>query len=368
MYRKLIRPVLFLLSAETSHRLTLGFLRLLYLVPGMHYLIRTVANHVTPSLPTKVMGLEFPNPVGMAAGMDKNAKCARPLADLGFGWVELGTVTPLKQSGNPGKCIFRLPDNAAIINRMGFTSVGVDRFIRNLQRFGKGGIAGINIGKNRNTPMDQAIDDYLSAMQAVYPYADYITVNISSPNTSHLRDLQKRDNLDALLGSLKNEQIMLGKTRRHYVPLAVKIAPDLNDEEIATIAEMLIKHKIDAVIATNTTITRPGIEDDIRASERGGLSGRPLKTLSTEVIRKLYNHLQGQIPIIGVGGVENAADAWDKMVAGADLIQIYTGFIYEGPAIIRRIVRGLERRVRSSGFSTISEAVSKARSGIHLMR
>ena len=368
MYLKLIRPVLFSLDAETSHRLTLGFLRLLYLVPGMHHLVRTISNHITPSLPTTVMGLEFPNPVGLAAGMDKNAKCARPLGDLGFGWVELGTVTPLKQSGNPGKRIFRLPDHAAIINRMGFSSVGVERFIQNLQHFGKSGIVGINIGKNRATPMDHAVDDYLSAMQAVYPYADYITVNISSPNTSHLRDLQKEDNLDALLASLKNEQIMLGKTRRHYVPLAIKIAPDLNDEEIATITKLTLKHKIDAVVATNTTVTRPGIEDDIRASEGGGLSGRPLKALSTEIIRKLYNHLQGKVPIIGVGGIATAADAWDKMVAGADLIQVYTGFIYEGPAIIRRITRGLERRVRSSGFSTISEAVSKARSGIHLMR
>ena len=368
MYVKLLRPILFLLDAELSHRLTLACLRFFYLVPGMHQLMQFAFARLTPSLPTNIMGIDFPNPVGLAAGLDKNAKYAQPFADVGFGWVELGTVTPRKQAGNPGKRIFRLPEHAAIINRMGFASVGVDRFLRNLQRFGKGGIIGINIGKNRTTPIGNATDDYLSAMQAVYPYADYIAVNISSPNTSHLRDLQKQENLDALLGGLKNEQIMLGKTRRHYVPLAVKIAPDLTDEEIKTIAELVVKHKIDAVIATNTTVTRPMVEDDIRASEGGGLSGRPLKALSTELIRKLYNNLQGRVPIIGVGGIENASDAWDKMVAGADLLQIYTGFIYEGPAIVRRIVRKLKRRVHSSGCSNLQEAISKARSGIHLMR
>jgi len=368
VYEKLFRPLLFMLDPEFSHRLVVAFLYYLYKIPGIHLLARLLYTRLTPPLPVTVMGLEFPNPIGLAAGLDKHAKCAKGLADMGFGWVELGTVTPQKQAGNPGKRMFRLTDNKAIINRMGFNSVGIDRFLRNLRRNGKAGIIGINIGKNRSTPMDQAVDDYLMAMQAVYPYADYIAINISSPNTSHLRDLQKEPNLETLLATLKNEQIMLGKTRRHYVPLAIKISPDLTDEEIAVIAKLVIKHKIDAVIATNTTVSRPGLEDNLEASEGGGLSGQPLKTVSTDIIRKLYNHLKGKVPIIGVGGVENASDAWDKMVAGADLVQLYTGFIYEGPAIVRRTVRGLRRRMQSSGDSSISETITKARSGIHLMR
>ena len=368
MYTKLIRPILFLFSAEFSHKLMIRFLRTVYMVPGIGLLVRLVMKGQIKKLSINVMGIDFPNPVGLAAGLDKNGTCTRAFSDLGFGWVELGTVTPKSQKGNPGTRIFRLESEHAIINRMGFPSVGVNRFLKNLRLFGKKGIIGINIGKNANTPLSKANEDYLMAMRAVYAHAHYIAINISSPNTTGLRDMQSGENLDSLLSCLKEEQIVQTQTRRHYVPLAVKIAPDLNDEEIKSIAETVLKHKIDAVIATNTTVTRPGMEDALYATENGGLSGRPLKILSTEIIRKLYNHLQGKVPIIGVGGIENATDAWDKMVAGADLVQIYTGLIYEGPGLIRRINRGLERRLRSAGSSSLQEIINEARSGIRLMR
>jgi len=368
VYRNLLRPLLFLFDEEFGHKLIIKLLRLFYVLPGARLLVRGLIGRDCAQLPVEVMGLKFPNPVGLAAGLDKDATCVRAFADMGFGCVETGTVTPERQTGNPRKRLYRLKDQRAIINRMGFPSVGVKRFVRNLQRHTIGGIVGINIGKNRTTPLKQAKEDYLTAMRAVYPYADYIAVNVSSPNTPHLRDLQKGAALEALLVALKDEQIMQTKTRRHYVPLAVKIAPDIDDDAISAIATLVTKHKIDAVIATNSTVQRPGIEDQLLASEGGGLSGQPLKALSTEVIRKLYHHLKGQVPIIGVGGVETAADAWEKMVAGADLIQVYTAFIYEGPAVARRIIRGLHRQVRAAGFTSLQEAVNKARTGVHLMR
>jgi len=368
VYKKLIRPILFLFSAEFAHKLIIRLLRTAYLVPGIGMLVRMVMAGQIKKLSINIMGIDFPNPVGLAAGLDKNGTCTRGFSDLGFGWVELGTVTPKSQKGNPGRRIFRLESDHAIINRMGFPSVGINRFLMNLRLFGKKGIIGINIGKNSTTPISQANDDYLMAMRAVYPHAHYIAINISSPNTTGLRELQSGDNLDSLLSCLKQEQIVQTQTRRHYVPLAVKIAPDLDDDELKSIADTVLKHKIDAVIATNTTVTRPGMENALYATENGGLSGKPLKAMSTEIIRKLYNHLQGKVPIIGVGGIENATDAWDKMVAGADLIQIYTGLIYEGPGLIRRINRGLERRLRSAGSSSLQDTLNEARSGIRLMR
>jgi len=368
VYKRLIRPLLFLLHPEIAHKLILRGLRMLYLIPGIGWIVRLFSGNFVTRLPVELLDRRFPNPVGLAAGLDKDASCPQAFADMGFGWVELGTVTPEKQKGNPGKRLFRYPNEAAIINRMGFPSIGVDRFLRRLQHNPRRGITGINIGKNRNTSLSNAVDDYLTAMRAVYPYADYIAVNISSPNTSGLRDLQNAQHLENLLESLKNEQVMMTRTRSHYVPLALKIAPDLDDDSIKTIAELVLKHKWDAVIATNTTITRPGMDDYIGLPDEGGLSGTPLKDLSTSVIRRLYNQLQGKVPIIGAGGVTDANDAWEKLVAGADLIQVYTGFIYEGPAIVRRIVRGLDRRVRTGGFNNLQDALEKARSGIHLMR
>lgn len=364
----LIRTLLFLLDAETSHQLTLFLLRIVNKIPGLPALLRALYRPHSNALAVELMGLQFPNPVGLAAGLDKNAECVPALFNIGFGAIEIGTVTPRPQPGNETKRLFRLPRHHALINRMGFPSVGVDAFLKNLRGGNRTGVVGINIGKNKNTSNDQAIDDYLSAFRAVYASANYVTINISSPNTPNLRDLQSGNALDDLLNALKHEQIMLGKTRDIYVPIALKIAPDLDEGEIVAIADLVQKHKLDAVIATNTTIERNGVEDELLATEIGGLSGRPLKERSTQVVRILYNHLKGTIPIIGVGGIENADDAWERLVAGADLIQVYTGFIYEGPAIVKSICRGLEKRVLAAGCNTLTEAVEMARTGIHLMR
>lgn len=365
---KLLRPLLFLLDAERSHNLTFLAVRIAYLLPGFQTLLRTLLARRTPQLAVEIMGLRFPNPVGLAAGLDKNAQYVRPLMDFGFGWLELGTVTPRPQAGNPKNRLFRIPGHAALINRMGFNNVGVERFVRSLKRHGKAGIIGINIGKNAATSEERAIEDYVEALRAVYQYADYIAVNVSSPNTPGLRGLQEFQKLDELLLRLKHEQITLGTTRRVYVPITVKIAPDLDDDQIAAIARLARVHRLDAVIATNTTLARPGMEDVLQARETGGLSGQPLRSLSTAVIRKLYTHLQGEIPIIGVGGVENAEDAWEKLVAGADLIQIYTALIYQGPSVVRKMVSGLRLRVEASGCASLAETVLKARRGTHLMK
>jgi dihydroorotate dehydrogenase len=257
--------------------------------------------------------------------------------------------------------MFRLTRHAAIINRMGFNNVGVYRLITNLVPQGKPCPIGINIGKNRDTPVERAVEDYLSTLQAVYGHADYVTVNISSPNTAGLRDLQNEEYLDTLLRALKAEQASLAEKHGRYVPIALKIAPDLDDSQIAAIARRVLEHRFDAVIATNTTVTRPGLTAEPLAAQTGGLSGRPLKPLSTEIIRKLYAPLQGKVPIIGVGGIENADDAWEKLVAGADLIQVYTGFIYEGPCIVQAIVRGLAERLHASSGNNLTEAVAHAR-------
>lgn len=359
---------MFTLDAELSHRLVLNLLRFTYLIPGIGVLLRMTARFSNDGLQSEVMGIHFPNPIGIAAGLDKNARYYRPLLDLGFGSIELGTVTPKPQSGNSPKRMFRLPSKRAIINRMGFPSIGVEHFARNLRRHGKHGVIGVNIGKNKTTPNERAVEDYLAAFRAVYGLADYVAINISSPNTPHLRAFHQHDKLIELLEPLKNEQEMLGKTRRVYMPIALKISPDLNDEEIENIARIAVDQRLDAIIATNTTISRDGIEDELLSTEPGGLSGQPLKDKSTEVIRKFYNHLQGKVPIIGIGGIENADDAWEKMVAGADLLQIYTGFIYEGPMLAKNICVGLAKRVQASGFETLTEAVKQARTGIHLMR
>ena len=358
---RLLRPLLFRLPAETSHRLIFTLLGFFYRLPGAGAILRTLFIRRLPTLPVNVMGLRFSNPVGLAAGMDKNAEHIRPLSDFGFGFLEVGTVTPRPQPGNPGPRMFRLARHAAIINRMGFNNVGVYRMITNLVRQGKPCPIGVNIGKNRDTPVEQAVEDYLSALQAVYGHADYVAVNISSPNTAGLRDLQNEENLDALLRALKTEQALLAEKHGRYVPIAVKIAPDLDDTQIAAIARRVLQHQFNAVIATNTTITRPGVTEEPLAAQTGGLSGRPLKLLSTEIIRKLYTQLQGKVPIMGVGGIENAEDAWEKLVAGADLIQVYTGFIYEGPGIVQAIVRGLAERVQISGCHNLTETVAQAR-------
>ncbi len=357
----LIRPLFFALDAERSHDLTLGLLRAAYRAPGARSLVRRCYADCTPPLPVEVMGLRFPNPVGLAAGLDKEARCLTPLHDFGFGFLELGTVTPQPQPGNPKPRLFRLTHHAAIINRMGFNSSGLDAFLANLAAQPRRGLIGINLGKNKLTPDAQAIDDYLTGLRAVYTHADYVTLNISSPNTPGLRALQDEAPLAALLSALKHEQGLLARTHGHHVPIAIKVAPDLDDSGIDTIARLLVAHNIDGVIATNTTIMRPGLEQEPQAREAGGLSGPPLRTLSTQVIRRLYATLQGRIPIIGVGGIGSADDAWEKLVAGADLIQLYTAFIYQGPGVVAEIVRGLAEKVHAHGCTCLADALRHAR-------
>ncbi len=357
MSYRLLRPLLFRFDPETIHHLTLQGLRRLSALPGIHAAMRARV----PRLPVRVMGLELANPVGLAAGLDKNAECARAFADLGFGFLELGTVTPRPQAGNPRPRLFRLVPEHAIINRMGFNNVGVAQFLDNLVRGGHPCPLGINIGKNKDTPNEQAVDDYRVALRAVYAHADYVTVNISSPNTPGLRALQEGGELERLLAALKAEQEKLRAAHDRYVPIALKIAPDLDDEQIAEIARLLLAHAFDGVIATNTTVTRPGLAQHALARQAGGLSGRPLRPLSTHVIRQLYARLQGHIPIIGVGGIETAEDAWEKLVAGADAVQLYTALIFRGPGVVAEIVRGLAARVRASGCATLAEALAQAR-------
>jgi dihydroorotate dehydrogenase len=280
------------------------------------------------------MGLTFPNPVGLAAGLDKNGDCINGLAALGFGFIEIGTITPLPQPGNPKPRLFRLPEASAIINRMGFNNEGVDALIRNVQHADFKGILGINIGKNAVTPIEKAADDYLICLRKVYAHASYITVNISSPNTKNLRQLQDEAALNDLLAQLKAEQGKLADRHGKYVPIALKIAPDMEGEQVEQISRLLMQHRIDGVIATNTTLSREGVENLPHGAETGGLSGAPVRDKSTRVIRLLASHLQGALPIIGAGGILNGADALEKINAGSSLVQIYSGLIYRGPQLL----------------------------------
>ena len=325
----LLRTALFRLDPETAHHVTLQLLNFLQAtgLSGM------VAGRILDE-PRTVMGLTFPNPVGLAAGLDKNGDCIDGLAALGFGFIEVGTVTPQPQPGNPKPRLFRLPQANAIINRMGFNNAGVDRLIENVKRAEYRGILGINIGKNANTPIEKAADDYLICLRKVYAHASYVAVNISSPNTKNLRQLQGKDALDGLLTQLKTEQQQLAEIHGKYVPIALKIAPDMESGQVILIAQLLMRHRIDAVIATNTTLSREGVEDLPHAEESGGLSGAPLRDKSTGVIRQLAAELQGSLPIIGVGGILSGKDAAGKIRAGAALVQLYSGLIYRGPALV----------------------------------
>ena len=287
------------------------------------------------------MGIDFPNPVGLAAGLDKNADYLNALAALGFGFIEAGTVTPRPQPGNPRPRLFRLPQAQTLINRMGFNNKGVDYLVQQVQRSGFRGVLGINIGKNFDTPLERTAADYLLCLRKVYPYAHYVTVNISSPNTPGLRDLQYGETLNRLLALLKEEQGKLAVDYGRYVPLAVKIAPDLSDAEIVFIGKTLLQYDIDAVIATNTTFSRQGVAGLPHAEESGGLSGRPLTALATQVVQRLREIVGGRLPIIAVGGILNGADAKAKLAAGASLVQLYTGLIYRGPALVREVAEAL---------------------------
>ena len=331
-----IRDLLFRLDAETSHELSLDTL-------GAAERLRLLGLFApeVPSAPQEVMGITFDNPVGLAAGLDKNGDFFNALGALGFGFVEIGTITPRPQPGNPQPRLFRIPEAQAIINRMGFNNKGVDHLVAQVKNRRYKGVLGINIGKNATTPVENAVDDYLICLRKVYDYADYITVNISSPNTPGLRNLQFGDSLSQLLAPLKKEQAELHKATGRYVPIAVKIAPDMDESEINQVAGILLQEGMDGVIATNTTITRVGVEDYENGSEAGGLSGLPVRDKSTYVIKTLNSSLGGKLPIIGVGGIFDGASAADKIRAGASLVQVYSGFIYEGPSLISRAAAGI---------------------------
>lgn len=338
----LLRDLLFRLPTETSHHLSLDALQLAAKLRVSGLLARPV-----PSLPRTVMGIRFPNPVGLAAGLDKNGDYIEGLVALGFGFIEIGTVTPRPQPGNPQPRLFRLPQAKAIINRMGFNNHGVDYLVENVQRAREfldrnNVVLGINIGKNKDTPAENAVDDYLICMRKVYAQASYITVNLSSPNTPGLRDLQFGEPLKQLLARLKQEQQLLATQYGRYVPLTVKIAPDMAPDDIHDVAGALMQFEIDGVIATNTTIARDAVKDLPHGNETGGLSGAPLTQKSTEVIRALAQELNGKLPIIGVGGIMSGKDAADKIDAGAALVQVYSGFIYRGPALVGEAVRALK--------------------------
>lgn len=339
----LARPFLFGLDPERAHELTLDAIASLQDTPA-----RKLWSQQRVSDPVTLAGLRFPNRIGLAAGLDKDGRCIDGLGDMGFGFIEVGTVTPKPQRGNPKPRLFRLPQAQALINRFGFNNAGLDAFIGNVRRSRRfrasGGILGLNIGKNASTPIDEASGDYLTALDGVYAHADYVAVNISSPNTKNLRTLQSDEALDALLGALQRRRAALVRAHGRQVPLFVKIAPDLDDGQIKLIAEALRANGIDGVIATNTTVSRDAVAGHAHADEAGGLSGAPVRQASNRVIAALRAELGPRFPIIGVGGVLNPQDALDKRRAGADLVQLYTGLIYRGPSLVTACARAVAAR------------------------
>ena len=332
----LAKPLLFQLDAEVAHDLTLKGLKFAQ-TAGLLHLYPSPINCESRT----VMGITFPNAVGLAAGLDKNGAVIDGMASLGFGFIEIGTITPRPQPGNPKPRLFRVKQAQGIINRFGFNNLGVDYLIANVKAAQYKGVLGINIGKNFDTPMENAVDDYLICMQKVYAHATYITVNISSPNTKNLRALQEKTALSQLLLKLKAEQPKLADQHGRYVPITLKIAPDLALEQVNEIADLLLEHQIDGVIATNTTLSREPVEGMEHANESGGLSGAPVRDKSTLVISQLSKRLQGALPIIGVGGILTGADAVEKIAAGASLVQVYSGLIYKGPQLVRDICKSL---------------------------
>lgn len=349
MYKYLLRPLFFLLSPERAHHLTLLLLKSVLAIPGLGYLFRYFFRVRHPALRRELFGLSFENPLGLAAGFDKDGRHFRAMAALGFGFVEIGTVTPKSQPGNPLPRLFRLPADEALINRMGFNNEGVETLALHLRRGKpKGLIIGGNIGKNKDTPNDEAAADYISCFEALYPYVDYFVVNVSSPNTPNLRELQEKEPLSRLLSELQ----ACNRQKRPPKPLLLKIAPDLSDNQLDDILEITAQTGIDGLIATNTTVSREGLgENPQRIVEigPGGLSGRPLKQRSLEVIRYLHEKSGGKIPIIGVGGVASPQDAIEMLRAGAGLLQLYTGLVFEGPALVKRINRALIRQAGAGG-------------------
>lgn len=353
VYKSLLRPLLFSLPPETAHELALHTLSI---SPG---LIKTAFRQRGSFGELKRFGLTFDNPVGLAAGFDKNGIALRSLAALGFGFIEAGTVTLQPQPGNPKPRLFRLPLDRALLNRAGFNNEGAARFVERVSNARPDCVLGVSIGKSKSAPMDQAIDDYLGSFKLVHRIADYIAVNVSSPNTPGLRDLQQADQLDELLRALQQENLELSG-ESPPVPLLVKLAPDLHEEDLAAIVEVIENNGIAGIIATNTSVSRAGLRTaaaEIESMGAGGLSGAPLRTLSTRFIARLFQLTGGSVPLVGVGGIFNAEDAWEKICAGASLVQLYTGFIYEGPGIVTTINDGLHQQMLRAGFQSLDEAV-----------
>jgi len=338
MYRYLIKPILFLGDPEWIHYFVFSMIRWIHKIPGVPFLIKVLYQVHHPKLERELFGIRFKNPVGLAAGFDKDAKLYRELSNFGFGFIEIGTLTPKPQSGNPKKRLFRLPQDAALINRMGFNNEGVEAAIPRLQK-NKNIIVGGNIGKNKITPNEKAVEDYIGCFEALYPHVDYFVVNVSSPNTPNLRELQEKKPLTDLLNTLQKRN----QEKDQPKPILLKIAPDLTDDQLLDIIDIVKTTQTAGVIATNTTLSREGLLS-ANKNETGGLSGRPLMQRSTEVIRFLSEKSQKAFPIIGVGGIHKPEDAIAKINAGADLVQLYTGFIYEGPRLVKRINKALIKK------------------------
>lgn len=336
-----VRRALFALEPEKAQHLALAALARLDALGLTGWV-------APPSLraPRCVMGIDFPNPVGLAAGFDKNGEHIDLMAALGFGFIEVGTVTPRPQPGNPAPRLFRIPEREALVNRFGFNNVGLDGLLANIARARYKGVLGINIGKNVDTPLERAREDYVACLRRVYPYATYIAVNVSSPNTPKLRELQNAEELDRLLASLRSEQQALAAAHGRYVPIAVKISPDLSPGQVEAVAGLMLAHGMDGAIATNTTLSREGVEGSPVAREAGGLSGAPLRARSTSVLRRLCEALRGRLPVIGVGGILSGHDALEKLEAGASLVQLYTGLVYRGPDLVREVVDAILQRER----------------------
>jgi len=360
IYRSLLRPILFQLPPETAHELALKCLCSALSLPSAKNIF-AARHQSSPFGELKRFGLAFANPVGLAAGFDKNGRAADALCALGFGFVEVGTVTHQPQSGNEKPRLFRLPEDRALINRLGFNNCGATQLVANVTRQRPDCVLGVNIGKSRRVAIEDAIPDYLATFETVYDVADYIAVNVSSPNTPNLRELQRQDLLSELLRALqeRNRDLALRKSVRRR-PLLVKIAPDLSERELESIIEVAARAEVAGIIATNTTLSRDGLRTSagrVQAHGAGGLSGAPLRNRSSDVISFIYRATGGKLPIVGVGGVFTAEHAWEKIVAGASLIQLYTGFIYEGPGVAKRINEGLRRIVSKEGFASLDEAV-----------
>lgn len=340
MYKSFIRPILFTKSPEAAHYFSFNWIKRLFRIPGVPQVADLLYNFKDSSLETTCFGITFPNPVGLAAGFDKDAKLFNELAAFGFGFIEVGTLTPVGQPGNPKPRLFRLPADESLINRMGFNNGGVEDAIVRLKKNHRGVIVGGNIGKNKVTPNEEAVEDYKKCFHALYEHVDYFVVNVSSPNTPNLRELQEKEPLKQLLKTLHEERTVYEKAK----PILLKIAPDLNNEQLDDIVEIILDIKLDGLIATNTTTSRKGLTTEIatvKAIGAGGLSGKAVKNRATEVIRYLSKKSEGRFPIVGVGGIQTAADAIEKLEAGASLVQVYTGFIYEAPAMLKKMNKGI---------------------------